>query len=35
MIENGRFFSADDNMLHLVLLNRWMMGAVASALGST
>ena len=35
IIENGRFFSADDNMLHLVLLNRWMMGAVASALGST
>ncbi len=35
IIENGRFFSADDNMMHLVLLNRWMMGAVASALGST
>ena len=35
MIENGRLFSADDNMLHLVLLNRWMMGAVASSLGSS
>ena len=35
MIENGRMFSADDNMLHLVLLNRWMMGAVASSLGSS
>ncbi|KIK71500.1 hypothetical protein GYMLUDRAFT_66697 [Collybiopsis luxurians FD-317 M1] len=34
MIENGRMFSADDNILHLVLLNRWMMGAVASAVGS-
>ena len=35
MIENGRLFAADDNMLHLVLLNRWMMGAVASSLGSS
>ena len=34
MLENGRSFSADDNMLHLVFINRWMMGAVASALGS-
>jgi hypothetical protein len=34
MLENGRSFSADDNMLHLVLINRWMMGAVASTLGS-
>ncbi|KAJ3853956.1 hypothetical protein EV368DRAFT_81102 [Lentinula lateritia] len=33
-IENGRLFSVDDNILHLVLLNRWMMGAVASAVGS-
>ncbi|KAI0314660.1 hypothetical protein OF83DRAFT_423146 [Amylostereum chailletii] len=35
MVENGRMFSADANMVHLVLLNRWMMGAVASALGSS
>ncbi|KIY67858.1 hypothetical protein CYLTODRAFT_490261 [Cylindrobasidium torrendii FP15055 ss-10] len=35
MIENGRVFPADDNLLHLVLLNRWIMGAVASSLGST
>ncbi|KAF9071937.1 hypothetical protein BDP27DRAFT_1418513 [Rhodocollybia butyracea] len=35
MIENGRLFSVDDNVLHLVLLNRWMMGAVASAVGSS
>ncbi|KAF8832845.1 hypothetical protein HHX47_DHR1001864 [Lentinula edodes] len=34
-IENGRLFSVDDNILHLVLLNRWMMGAVASAVGSS
>ena len=35
MIENGRLFAADDNMLRLVLLNRWMMGAVGSSLGSS
>ncbi|KDR81823.1 hypothetical protein GALMADRAFT_221689 [Galerina marginata CBS 339.88] len=35
MIENGRIISADENTLHLILLNRWMMGAVASALGSS
>ncbi|KAJ4470862.1 hypothetical protein J3R30DRAFT_3710824 [Lentinula aciculospora] len=35
MIENGRIFSADDNIMHLVLLNRWMIGAVASAVGSS
>jgi hypothetical protein len=35
MIENGRLFAADENMLHLVLLNRWMMGAVGSSLGSS
>lgn len=34
MIENGRIFAADDNLMHLVLLNRWIMGAVASSLGS-
>ena len=34
MLENGRMFSVDDNMLHLVLLNRWIMGAVASSVGS-
>jgi hypothetical protein len=32
--ENGRLFSADSNTLQLVLLNRWIMGAVASAVGS-
>ncbi|KAK1223991.1 hypothetical protein PQX77_013127 [Marasmius sp. AFHP31] len=34
MLENGRMISVDENVLHLVLLNRWMMGAVASAIGS-
>ena len=34
VLENGRMFSADSNTLHLVLLNRWVMGAVASAVGS-
>ncbi|EIM89647.1 uncharacterized protein STEHIDRAFT_118797 [Stereum hirsutum FP-91666 SS1] len=34
MLENGRIFAADANMLHLVLLNRWIMGAVASSVGS-
>ncbi|TCD64579.1 hypothetical protein EIP91_003907, partial [Steccherinum ochraceum] len=34
VLENGRMISADDNMLHLALLTRWMMGAVASAVGS-
>lgn len=34
MVENGRLFSADSITSHLVLLNRWMMGAVASAVGS-
>ncbi|KAJ7055855.1 hypothetical protein C8F01DRAFT_1373360 [Mycena amicta] len=35
MIENGMIFSVDDNLLHLALLNRWMMGAVASSVGSS
>ena len=35
MIENGRLFAADDNVLHLALLNRWMMGVVASSLGGS
>ncbi|PPQ95187.1 hypothetical protein CVT26_014879 [Gymnopilus dilepis] len=35
MIENGRMIAGDENTIHLVLLNRWMMGAVASALGSS
>lgn len=35
MLENGRSIAVDDNTLHLVLLNRWMMGAVASSLGSS
>ncbi|KAL0565904.1 hypothetical protein V5O48_016116, partial [Marasmius crinis-equi] len=34
MLENGRMISVDENTLHLVLLNRWMMGAVASSIGS-
>ncbi|KAF9010586.1 hypothetical protein BDQ17DRAFT_1515550 [Cyathus striatus] len=34
MIENGRMISADHNMTHLILVNRWLMGAVASAVGS-
>ncbi|ESK94470.1 hypothetical protein Moror_8128 [Moniliophthora roreri MCA 2997] len=34
MLENGRMFSADSSMLHLVLLNRWAMGAIASSVGS-
>lgn len=35
MIENGMVFSVDDNLLHLALLNRWIMGAVASSVGSS
>ncbi|KAF7345219.1 hypothetical protein MSAN_01898500 [Mycena sanguinolenta] len=35
MIENGMIFAVDDNLLHLVLLNRWIMGAVASSVGSS
>lgn len=35
MIENGRMIPTDDNMLHLILLNGWMMGAVASSVGSS
>ncbi|KAK7014285.1 hypothetical protein R3P38DRAFT_3003040 [Favolaschia claudopus] len=35
MIENGRMIPGDDNILHLLLLNRWIMGAVASSIGST
>ncbi|KAF5338428.1 hypothetical protein D9758_012246 [Tetrapyrgos nigripes] len=34
MLENGRMVSMDENYLHLVLLNRWIMGAVASSIGS-
>ncbi|KAJ7095546.1 hypothetical protein C8R44DRAFT_889970 [Mycena epipterygia] len=34
MIKNGRIIPGDHNMLHLILLNRWMMGVVASAVGS-
>ena len=34
MIENGRMITAEDNILRLVLLNRWMMGAVTSCLRS-
>lgn len=35
VLENGRIISADDNLLHLALLNRWIMGAVASSVGSS
>ncbi|TCD64702.1 hypothetical protein EIP91_003776 [Steccherinum ochraceum] len=35
LLENGRMISADDNMLHLALLTRWVMGAVASSVGSS
>ncbi|KAF9506755.1 hypothetical protein BS47DRAFT_1352434 [Hydnum rufescens UP504] len=35
IIENGRMISIDDNYLHLVLVNRWMLGAVASSVGSS
>ncbi|KAH7103652.1 hypothetical protein BKA62DRAFT_784339 [Auriculariales sp. MPI-PUGE-AT-0066] len=34
MIENGWMFGVDENTLHLCLLNRWIMGAIASSLGS-
>jgi hypothetical protein len=33
--ENGRRFRVDSNTLHLILLSRWIMGAVASAVGSS
>jgi hypothetical protein len=34
-IENGRMISADHSTVHMVLVNRWLMGAVASAVGSS
>ena len=34
IIENGRMIPADLHTVHLVLINRWIMGAVASSLGS-
>ncbi|CAL1697358.1 unnamed protein product [Somion occarium] len=34
-IENGRMISIDRNMLHLLLTLRWLMGAMASAMGSS
>ncbi|THU98208.1 hypothetical protein K435DRAFT_720995 [Dendrothele bispora CBS 962.96] len=34
MLENGRMPACDRNNLQLVLVNRWLIGAVASALGS-
>jgi hypothetical protein len=34
MLENGRMISVDHSMVHMVLVNRWLMGAVASAVGS-
>ena len=35
MLENGRMIATDDNMLHLILVVRWLMGAVASSVGSS
>ena len=35
VLENGRMISIDDNYLHLILLNRWILGAVSSAVGSS
>jgi len=35
VLENGRMISIDDNYLHLILLNRWILGAVSSSVGST
>jgi len=35
MLENGWIISADHSTVHMVLVNRWLMGAVASAVGST
>ncbi|KAF8893489.1 hypothetical protein BD779DRAFT_1506556 [Infundibulicybe gibba] len=35
MLENGRMSGGDDNITHIILVNRWLMGAVASAIGST
>ena len=34
-LENGRMISIDDNYLHLILLNRWILGAVSSSVGSS
>lgn len=34
MVENGMLPPMDGNTIHLILINRWMMGAVASAVGS-
>ena len=31
VLENGRMIAVDDTMIHLVLLNRWIMGIIASA----
>ncbi|KAF9508574.1 hypothetical protein BS47DRAFT_1350153 [Hydnum rufescens UP504] len=35
IFENGRMISIDDNYVHLVLVNRWMLGAVSSSVGSS
>lgn len=35
MLENGRMISIDDNYLHLILVNRWILGAVSSSVGSS
>ncbi|TFK33286.1 hypothetical protein BDQ12DRAFT_658161 [Crucibulum laeve] len=34
MLENGRMTAVDDQIMQMILVNRWMMGAVASAVGS-
>lgn len=35
ILENGRMISIDDNYLHLILVNRWILGAVSSSVGSS
>ncbi|KAI0078420.1 hypothetical protein K474DRAFT_922770 [Panus rudis PR-1116 ss-1] len=35
MLENGRIIPMDQNRLHLLLVLRWLMGAMASAVGSS
>ncbi|KAJ7584175.1 hypothetical protein C8J56DRAFT_952828 [Mycena floridula] len=35
MLQHGRMVSGDINTLHMILLNRWIMGVVASAVGSS
>ncbi|KAK7677361.1 hypothetical protein QCA50_019691 [Cerrena zonata] len=35
LLENGRMISIEHNVLHLLLILRWLMGAMASAVGSS